>query len=115
MTALVLGLDQGTSSTRCVVLDADLCERGSSSVAVASSFPRSGLVEQDPETIAESAIASGSCSTRPGRGNDDASATDAEPRSERSASSTTQRVLDVPWSSPRTSSVMAAPSHRGAR
>jgi len=55
VTALVLGLDQGTSSTRCVALDADLCERGSSSVAVASSFPRSGLVEQDPETIAESA------------------------------------------------------------
>jgi glycerol kinase len=55
VTALVLGLDQGTSSTRCVVLDADLYERGSASVAVASSFPRAGLVEQDPEAIAESA------------------------------------------------------------
>jgi glycerol kinase len=55
VTALVLGLDQGTSSARCVVLDADLCERGSASVRVASSFPRAGLVEQDPEAIAESA------------------------------------------------------------
>jgi glycerol kinase len=55
VTALVLGLDQGTSSTRCVVLDRELRERGASSVAVASSFPRSGLVEQDPEAISESA------------------------------------------------------------
>ena len=55
MTELVLGLDQGTSSTRCVVLDGDLRERGSASVAVASAFPGPGLVEQDPEAIAESA------------------------------------------------------------
>jgi glycerol kinase len=55
VTALVLGLDQGTSSTRCVALDGDLRECGASSVAVASSYLRSGLVEQDPEEIAESA------------------------------------------------------------
>src|SRR5215207_3120176 len=55
MTALVLGLDQGTSSTRCVALDADVGERGVASVAVASSYPGRGLVEQDPEAIAESA------------------------------------------------------------
>ena len=55
VTALVLGLDQGTSSTRCVALDGELRERGASSVAVASSFPGPGLVEQDPEAIAESA------------------------------------------------------------
>ena len=55
VTALVLGLDQGTSSTRCVALDDELRERGSASVAVASSFPAAGLVEQDPEAIAASA------------------------------------------------------------
>jgi glycerol kinase len=55
VTALVLGLDQGTSSTRCVALDGDLGERGAASVALASSYPRSGLVEQDPEAIAASA------------------------------------------------------------
>jgi glycerol kinase len=55
VTELVLGLDQGTSSTRCVALDGDLVEHGASSVAVASSFPGSGLVEQDPEEIAQSA------------------------------------------------------------
>ena len=64
---------------------------------------------------ADSAIASGSCSTSPGPGNAEATATDAEPRSRRSPSSTTQRVLDVPWSSPRTSSVTAVPRRRGAR
>ena len=55
MSPLVLGLDQGTSSTRCVALDDGLRERGAASVALASSFPGPGLVEQDPEAIAESA------------------------------------------------------------
>jgi glycerol kinase len=52
---LLLGLDQGTSSTRCVALDGELRERGAFSVAVESSFPRPGLVEQDPDAIASSA------------------------------------------------------------
>jgi glycerol kinase len=55
VSALVLGLDQGTSSTRCVALDEDLHERGVATVALASSFPAAGLVEQDPEAIAASA------------------------------------------------------------
>jgi glycerol kinase len=55
VSTLVLGLDQGTSSTRCVVLDEELNERGSAAVAVACSFPGPGLVEQDPEAIADSA------------------------------------------------------------
>ena len=55
MSRLVLGLDQGTSSTRCVALDDDLRERGVASVAVASSFPAPGLVEQDAEALAASA------------------------------------------------------------
>ena len=55
MSPLVLGLDQGTSSTRCVALDGELDERGACSVAVDSSYPRPGLVEQDPEEIAASA------------------------------------------------------------
>src|SRR3954453_8892266 len=55
MSELVAGLDQGTSSTRCVVLDEALSERGVASVAVESSFPAPGLVEQDAEAIAASA------------------------------------------------------------
>ena len=55
MSELVVGLDQGTSSTRCVALDEELHERGVASVALESSFPAPGLVEQDPEAIAASA------------------------------------------------------------
>ncbi len=53
---LVLGLDQGTSSTRCVVLDEELAERGAASVPVSCSFPGPGLVEQDPEALVRSAV-----------------------------------------------------------
>jgi glycerol kinase len=52
---LVAGLDQGTSSTRCVVLDEQLTERGAASVPVACSYPAPGLVEQDAEELAASA------------------------------------------------------------
>ncbi|MCW3065483.1 MAG: glpK, partial [Solirubrobacterales bacterium] len=55
MSELVLGLDQGTSSTRCAALDGDLRERGAFSVPVECAFPGPGLVEQDPEAIASSA------------------------------------------------------------
>jgi glycerol kinase len=48
VTEIVLGLDQGTSSTRCLALDRDLEERGAATVAVRASFPAPGLVEQDP-------------------------------------------------------------------
>jgi glycerol kinase len=56
VTALVLGLDQGTSSTRCVALDSELREVGGASVPVACSFPAPGLVEQDPEALVRSAL-----------------------------------------------------------
>jgi glycerol kinase len=55
VSGLVLGLDQGTSSTRCVVLDPELRERGAAAVPVACSFPGPGRVEQDPEELARSA------------------------------------------------------------
>jgi glycerol kinase len=55
---IVLGLDQGTSSTRCLALDRDLEQRGAASVAVRASFPAPGLVEQDPgELVASSRAA----------------------------------------------------------
>jgi glycerol kinase len=55
LTALVLGLDQGTSSTRCLALDRSLEVKGVSSVAVGASFPGPGLVEQDPGELSASA------------------------------------------------------------
>ena len=57
---IVLGLDQGTSSTRCVALDADLRELGAFSVPVAAQYPGPGMVEQSAEDLvasAETAIA----------------------------------------------------------
>lgn len=57
MTEVVLALDQGTSSTRCFVVDADLEVRATASRPVTSSYPSPGWVEQDPEEIAQSAIA----------------------------------------------------------
>ena len=56
MTPLVLGLDQGTSSTRCVALDEGLAERGAASVPVACAFPGPGMVEQDAEALAASVL-----------------------------------------------------------
>ena len=55
MSGLVLGLDQGTSSTRCIAVDEELRERGACSVPVACSYPGPGLVEQSPDELADSA------------------------------------------------------------
>ncbi|HWF26262.1 MAG TPA: FGGY family carbohydrate kinase [Solirubrobacteraceae bacterium] len=55
MTEIILGLDQGTSSTRCLALDHNLEQRGAAAVAITASFPGPGLVEQDPAELLESA------------------------------------------------------------
>lgn len=52
---LILGVDQGTSSTRCVALDELRRVVGVGSVPVACSFPGPGLVEQDPGELGASA------------------------------------------------------------
>jgi len=53
--AVVLGLDQGTSSTRCLALDERQEVVGAASVPVRCAFPGPGLVEQDPDELAASA------------------------------------------------------------
>ena len=55
MSQVILALDQGTSSTRCIAFDRDLHERGRAVVAVTCAFPGPGLVEQDPGELARSA------------------------------------------------------------
>jgi glycerol kinase len=57
MSEVILGLDQGTSSTRCFVFDRRLEAIGAASVPVACSFPAAGLVEQDPAELVGSARA----------------------------------------------------------
>ena len=54
MTEVVLAVDQGTSSSRCFVVDAALNILAVASRPVESTFPRPGWVEQDPEQIARS-------------------------------------------------------------
>lgn len=58
MTGVILALDQGTSSTRCFVLDADLEVRGVAARQVTSSYPRSGWVEQDPDELVRTSVES---------------------------------------------------------
>ncbi len=56
MSAVLLALDQGTSSTRCVAFDAELRELGRGAVPVACSYPAAGHVEQDPARLVASAV-----------------------------------------------------------
>lgn len=48
---LILAIDQGTSGTTCLVVDAGLEVRGRGYVALAARYPQPGWVEQDPEEI----------------------------------------------------------------
>ena len=76
MSELVLGLDQGTSSTRCVVLDGELRELGACSIPVASAVPAPGPGRAGPRG-AGAARPSGrwpARSRRRGRGRRDAAA-----------------------------------------
>jgi len=56
--ALLLAIDQGTSSSRAVVFDTSGGLRGQGQVDFASSFPADGWVEQDPEVLWETTVSS---------------------------------------------------------
>jgi glycerol kinase len=56
VTDVVLAVDQGTSSTRCFVVDHDLQVLAEASRPVDSTFPRPGWVEQDPGQILDSVV-----------------------------------------------------------
>src|SRR5437763_6972115 len=47
----ILAIDQGTTSTRAMLFDADGTPRGQAQLELAQSFPRPGWVEHDPEEI----------------------------------------------------------------
>jgi glycerol kinase len=55
---VLLGVDQGTTGTTCLVLDDELCPLGRGYRAVTSRFPRTGWVEQDPEELWDSVLTS---------------------------------------------------------
>jgi glycerol kinase len=48
---MILAIDQGTSGTTCLVVDAELGVRGRGSRPVETHFPRPGWVEHDPDVI----------------------------------------------------------------
>ena len=57
VTPLLLALDQGTSSTRCIAFDRGAARARAGRQRVACSFPAAGLVEQDPDELVASARA----------------------------------------------------------
>jgi glycerol kinase len=74
MTVL-LALDQGTSSTRCIAFDGGLRELGRGTVPVSCSYPGPGRVEQDPAALVASAVdAIGAALTAGGIDRDDVAA-----------------------------------------
>jgi glycerol kinase len=54
---LLLGIDQGTTGTTCLVLDEELRTLGRGYREVAQHYPRPGWVEQDPDELWESVLA----------------------------------------------------------
>jgi glycerol kinase len=56
MSAVVLVIDQGTTSTRAIVFDADAAPLASAREEIPQIFPRPGWVEHDPERLWSSAV-----------------------------------------------------------
>ncbi len=54
---MILAVDQGTTGTTCLVVDAELKVRGRGYRELTQHFPRPGLVEHDPEEIWSSVLA----------------------------------------------------------
>jgi glycerol kinase len=54
---MLLGIDQGTTGTTCLVLDDDLRTLGRGYREVAQHYPRPGWVEQDPNELCDSVLA----------------------------------------------------------
>src|SRR6266571_2863239 len=59
--AQIEAIDQGSSSSRCMVLDGELRPLAQASCPVASSFPAPGWVEHDPREILRSVVDSVGC------------------------------------------------------
>jgi len=57
---MLLGIDQGTTGTTCLVLDESLRTRGRGYREVAQHYPRPGWVEQDPNELWQSVLAAAS-------------------------------------------------------
>ena len=54
----ILAIDQGTTSSRAIVFDADMRPQGSAQEEFAQHFPRSGWVEHAPEDLWQTVLRS---------------------------------------------------------
>lgn len=59
MTGNILAIDQGTTSTRCIVFNESLAAIGTGQQEFTQYFPDSGWVEHDPEEIWQSVVTTG--------------------------------------------------------
>jgi len=55
--ALLLAIDQGTTSSRAVLFDSNLHSQATAQIELAQSFPQPGWVEHDPDTIFQDCVA----------------------------------------------------------
>jgi len=55
-SALLLGIDEGTTAVKAALFDRDLCAVAEARRAVGVTHPRAGWVEQDPEQILEAVV-----------------------------------------------------------
>jgi len=55
--ALILAIDQGTTGSTCLVVDAEGSVRGRAQAEISQHFPEPGLVEHDPQEIVEVTMA----------------------------------------------------------
>jgi glycerol kinase len=96
---VLLGIDQGTTGTTCLVLDDELRTLGRGYREVAQHYPRPGWVEQDPDELWESVLAAaGEALETAG-----AQATDL-----RAVGIANQRETTIVWDR-----LTGAPAHRG--
>lgn len=86
--ALILALDQGTTSSRAMIFDDGLAVRGMGQVELPQSFPGDGLVEHDPDVIWQTMIiAARAAMTQAGAG----------PRDVAALGITNQRETTIVW------------------
>src|SRR5690606_18899805 len=67
MASLILAIDQGTTSSRAIVFDADLRVGAIAQKEFRQHFPKPGWVEHDPEEIWESVVSTVKAALRKAR------------------------------------------------
>ena len=85
---MILAVDQGTTGTTCLVVDAELAVHGRGYAELPQHFPRPGWVEHDPDEIWESVLAAARLALRAAR---------VEPADLRAIGITNQRETTLLW------------------